>query len=107
VLVSVINNTEQIQVQVQCHWHGGHRSTHRVVRPVARADNLSSYPKLIAHIDELHKQGRSYSRIADILNEEGSHPSKQRETYDANMVRVRVMDGRRNAFPHRAMAEIG
>ena len=40
VLVKVIDASEQ--VEVICHWHGGHRTTHRLIRPVARLDQLST-----------------------------------------------------------------
>ena len=38
VLVEVVNGTEQ--VKVTCHWHGGHRTRHQLVRPIARLDRL-------------------------------------------------------------------
>jgi hypothetical protein len=40
VLVEVVNGTEQ--VKVTCHWHGDHRTTHPLVRPIARRDRHST-----------------------------------------------------------------
>ncbi len=44
VLVEVVDGSEQ--VRVACHWHGGNRTAHRLVRPVARLDRLSTYTAL-------------------------------------------------------------
>jgi len=42
VLVEVVGDTEQ--VRVTCHWHGGHRTAHQLIRPVARLEQLSTAP---------------------------------------------------------------
>src|SRR5271166_7133250 len=41
VLVEVVGATEK--VRVECHWHGGVRTTHELTRPVARVASLSTY----------------------------------------------------------------
>jgi hypothetical protein len=46
VLVEVVHNTEQ--VRVICHWHGGNRTSHELMRPVARLTTLSTYSSLVA-----------------------------------------------------------
>ena len=52
VLVEVVHDTEQ--VRVICHWHGGNRTLHPLMRPVARLTALSTYGSLVAHAAELH-----------------------------------------------------
>lgn len=90
VIIKVIDDTEQ--VEVECHWHGGHRTSHRFVRPVARAKALSTYPALIARITELHTSAHNGAQIAAILNAEGWRPPKRRDTYNAQMVRELLLD---------------
>src|SRR4051812_48302040 len=65
VLVEVVDRTEQ--VRVECHWHGGNRTRHQLVRPVARLDALSTYPDLVARAGGLHHEGHGYPEIAEIL----------------------------------------
>ena len=85
VLVTVIDATEQ--VQLECHWHGGNRTAHTLVRPVARLKTLSTYPALVARAGDLYRAGHGCAEIAAILNQEAWRPAKRRETFNANMVR--------------------
>jgi DNA invertase Pin-like site-specific DNA recombinase len=85
VLVEVVDNTEL--VRVTCHWHGGHRTAHQLIRPVARLDQLSTYHDLIARAVELHRRGHNHAAIAQTLNQEGWRPAKRRDTFNAPMVR--------------------
>jgi len=89
VILNVIDGTEQ--VDLECHWNGGNRTLHRVVRPVARITALSTYPALVARLTELHGAGHSNAQIADILNKEGWHPPKRRDTYNGPMVQNRLV----------------
>lgn len=89
VIIKMAGDTEQ--VDLTCHWHGGHRTTHRIVRPVSRITALSSYPALIARMAELYAAGHTTAKIADILNAEGYRPPKRRDTYTAEMVRHRLV----------------
>lgn len=84
VLIEVIDGTEQ--VRLECHWHGGNRTSHRLTRPVARLKALSTYPALIARVADLHQAAHSTAEIATILNAEGWRPPKRRETYTTQMV---------------------
>lgn len=84
VLVEVIDGSER--VDVECHWHGGNRTCHRLVRPVARLDRLSTYRALTERASELHRAGRDFAAIADTLNAEGWRPAKRRDTFNAQMV---------------------
>lgn len=85
VLVEVVNNTEQ--VKVTCHWHGGHRTSHQMVRPVARLDRLSRYDELLARTTELHRAGHSLIVIARMLDQEGWRPAKRCTAFSASTVR--------------------
>ena len=90
ILVTVIGASEQ--VRLECHWQGGARTLHQLVRPVAKLKALSTYPDLAARACELHRQGRNCVEIAAILNEEGRRPPKRRDTFNGPMVR-RVLIG--------------
>ena len=84
VLVEVVADTEK--VRVECHWHGGGRSTHELTRPVARLTSLSGYAALTARAAELRREGHDCAKIAEILNGEGWRPAKRRDTFNAQMV---------------------
>jgi DNA invertase Pin-like site-specific DNA recombinase len=84
VLVEVVGSTER--VRVECHWHGGSRTTHELTRPVARLAALSAYAALTARAAELRHEGLDCAQIADILNDEGWRPAKRRATFNAPMV---------------------
>lgn len=84
VLVEVVGGTEQ--VRVECHWHGGNRTRHQLTRPVARLQTLSTYAGLVARTADLQQSGHGFAKIAEILNREGWHPAKRRETFNAEMV---------------------
>jgi DNA invertase Pin-like site-specific DNA recombinase len=84
-LVEVIDDSEQ--VRVECHWHGGNRTAHQLIRPVARMDKLSTFNDLVARASELHRAGQNSTDIAAILNREGWRPAKRRDTFNAQMVR--------------------
>jgi DNA invertase Pin-like site-specific DNA recombinase len=83
VLVTVIDGTEQ--VRLECHWHGGNRTSRTLARPVARLKTLSTYPDLIARATDLHRAGHGFAKIAAALNEEGWRPPKRRDTFNAQM----------------------
>ena len=84
VLVEVVHNTEQ--VRVVCHWHGGNRTLHSLMRPVARLTTLSTYGRLVARAVDLRREGHNFEEIAETLNREGWRPAKRRNTFNAPMV---------------------
>ena len=84
VIVTVIGDSEQ--VRLECHWQGGNRTLHQLVRPIARLKALSTYPALIARIGELHRAGQNFTVIAQTLNAEGWRPPKRRDTFTREMV---------------------
>ena len=85
VLITVVDGSEQ--VRLECHWHGGNQTAHKLVRPVARVKVLSTYAALIARATELHRAGNGWAAIAAILNQESWRPAKRRDTFNAPMVR--------------------
>jgi len=85
VLVTVIENTENVQVEV--HWQGGHQTHALINRPVARLEQMSRYQPLMDRVKALHAQGHTAIEIAEKLNTEGWKPPKRRDTYNASMVR--------------------
>jgi DNA invertase Pin-like site-specific DNA recombinase len=74
------------QVDVTLHWAGGVTSQHRVIRPVARYEQLSTYAELIARIDTLRHAGTSFAQIAEHLNRAGFSPPKRTERFNGGMV---------------------
>jgi hypothetical protein len=85
VVVTVQGESEHVDLEV--HWIGGHRTQTRRRRPVARLDQLSYYPALLARAAALHQQGLRRGAIAEVLNAEGWRPAKRRQTFTAEMVR--------------------
>ena len=85
VLLTVIDGSEQ--VRLECHWHGGNRTVHTLIRPVARMKGLSTYTALLARAVDLHQVGNGCADIAAILNQEAWRPAKRRDTFNADMVR--------------------
>jgi hypothetical protein len=84
VIVTVINDSEQVTVEV--HWIGGHHSRTHITRPVARLEQLSYYPALLKRVLSLQQQGLNGPAIARQLNAEHWRPAKRRETFTAAMV---------------------
>ena len=97
------------QVRLECHWQGGNRTSHKLVRPVAKLKALSLYPDLVARAGELHRAGRNCVEIAAIFNQEGWRPPKRRDTFNGPMVRrvligaglIEAKRGTPRTIPHR------
>ncbi len=83
-IVTVVDNTEQVNVEL--HWAGGHRTRTRLIRPVARLEQLSYYSQLTKRVRELHQQGLPARAIAQCLNSEGWRAAKRRKTFSVLMV---------------------
>ena len=84
VTVTVIGDSEQVDVEVA--WAGGHRTTGRVVRPVATLAQLSYFPRLRQRAAELSAAGRTAAQIAGILNAEGLRPPKRTAAFTQSSV---------------------
>lgn len=84
VIATVVGESEQVNVEI--HWAGGARTRTRIVRPVARLEQLSYYPELLEHVVSLQQEGYRAGEIARRLNAEGWRPAKRRATFNAPMV---------------------
>jgi hypothetical protein len=84
VIATVIDDSERVTVEV--HWIGGHQTKTHLVRPVARLEQLSYYPELLARARALHDAGQRCPAIAAQLNAEGWRPAKRRATFNGPMV---------------------
>ena len=75
VTLMVIGTTERVSITVT--WAGGHTTSGELIRPVARLDQLSYYPRLLQRLQALHAQGLTAAQIAVALDAEGFHPPKR------------------------------
>jgi sugar diacid utilization regulator len=75
------------RLKVELHWVGGHVTKETLVRPVARLEQSSYNPQLLARVAELYVQDKTLSAIAEQLNAEGCFPAKRRQTFNENMVK--------------------
>jgi hypothetical protein len=88
ITATVAGDSELVDVAIT--WAGGHQSTGRAVRPVARLDQLSYYPALLARVTGLAAAGRNNQQIADGLNAEGFRPPKRTSRFTGEQVRTLI-----------------
>jgi Recombinase zinc beta ribbon domain/Recombinase len=88
ITVAVAGNSELVNVTIT--WAGGHQTSGQAVRPVARLDQLSYYPALLARVTELAEAGRNNRQIASILNAEGFRPPKRTSRFTGGQVRTLI-----------------
>jgi DNA invertase Pin-like site-specific DNA recombinase len=88
ITVAVAGNSELVNVTIT--WAGGHQTSGQAVRPVARLDQLSYYPALLARVTELAEAGRNNRQIAGILNAEGFRPPKRTSRFTGGQVRTLI-----------------
>jgi DNA invertase Pin-like site-specific DNA recombinase len=86
ITVTVVGTSELVDVTIT--WAGGHQTTGQAVRPVARLDQLSYYPVLLARVTELAEAGCTTRQIAEALNAEGFRPPKRTSRYRPEQVRI-------------------
>jgi DNA invertase Pin-like site-specific DNA recombinase len=86
ITVAVAGTSELADVTIT--WAGGHQTAGQAVRPVARLDQLSYYPALLARVTELAEAGRTTRQIADTLNTEGFRPPKRTSRFGPGQVRT-------------------
>jgi DNA invertase Pin-like site-specific DNA recombinase len=86
ITVNVAGDSEIVNVTIT--WAGGHHSAGQAVRPVARLDQLSYFPALLARVTELADADRSNRQIADALNAEGFRPAKRSSRFTGEQVRA-------------------
>ena len=108
VVVTVVGTSEQVAVRLE--WAGGHTGEHVIIRPVARYDQRSDYPNLMARLRELHGQRLSSAAIAAHLNREGFRPPKRTTRFQRGMVHRLLTQlglGRPRVSPDDARALLG
>jgi DNA invertase Pin-like site-specific DNA recombinase len=105
VIVTVRGESEWADVTI-C-WVGDYRSSHALVRPVQRYQQMADYRKLLNRIDELRQVGRTLAEVAEQLNREGFRPPKRSLTFTKGILAgLLAKRGRRGPRP-RAVAEQG
>ena len=88
ITATVAGDSELVDVVIT--WAGGHQTTGRAVRPVARLDQLSYYPALLARITQLAQAGCTTAQIAGTLNTEGFRPPKRTSRFTGEQVRALI-----------------
>jgi hypothetical protein len=86
ITVAVAGSSELVDVTIT--WAGGHQTTGQAVRPVARLDQLSYYPALLARVTGLTEAGCTTRQIAGALNTEGFRPPKRTSRFRPEQVRT-------------------
>lgn len=99
VVIDVQGTTELVDVTV--HWNGGFTSQHRVVRPIARYEDLHNFEELKARVIELWRAGCSTPVIASTLNGEGFKTACLCKPFSRSMVRI-LLDKWGQTEPKRA-----
>ncbi len=84
VVVRVERDSEH--VGLECHWAGGKRTRHEVIRTVQRFEQLRRFDRLLARIRDLREEGGTAATIAAALNAAGWRPPK-RDTFNEPTVR--------------------
>lgn len=84
IIVTVEGESEK--VNLICHWKGGYQTSCQFLRPVARWEQLSYFPKLLEKVKQLYESHSNCQEIAQTLNQEGWRPPKRRETFNAEMI---------------------
>jgi DNA invertase Pin-like site-specific DNA recombinase len=83
VVVRVEGDTEWMEAVV--HWAGGHQTYTRLRRPVARLEQLSTWPAVRERVIALKSQGCRAPEIADQLNREGLRATNRRQFTSAGI----------------------
>jgi len=77
VTITIQGRSERVAVTIT--WAGGHTTHSQTVRPVARLDQLTSYPQLLRRVRELAEDGHRAHAITRRLHAEGFRPAKGRD----------------------------
>ncbi len=85
VVVTVDKTSERVEATL--HWVGGTVQSHTLTRPVARYNQQSDYPRLVARLQELCSERHTSAEIAQQLNAEGFCPPKRTKQFTGEMVR--------------------
>ena len=85
VLVAVRGESERVTLTV--HWVWGEVTTHAALRPVARWEQMSTWPKLVSRLKQSKSEGMTARSIAAELNDEGWHTPRLKGSITPEMVR--------------------
>jgi hypothetical protein len=85
VVVTVSPDSQRVAVRL--HWVGGGETSHTLIRPVQRYEQMEDYQQLMSRIEQLRAAGHSSTEIAAQLNAEGFRPPRRRQTFNAVGVR--------------------
>ncbi len=85
VVIEVEVESERVRVEI-C-WAGGTQTTGTAIRPVARFEQLSYYPKLCERIRQLAARGLTTKAVARCLDEEGYRSPRHVRGFGAQGVR--------------------
>jgi DNA invertase Pin-like site-specific DNA recombinase len=84
ITVAVAADSELVDVTIT--WAGGHDTAGQASRPVARLDQLSYYPQILALVTELTAAGQSSAQIAQALNDQGLRPPKRTDRFGSGQI---------------------
>ena len=105
VVVTVRGESEWVDVTI--HWAGGLSSSHKLIRPVQRYQQMADYGRLLNRIDELRKAGQTLSQVAEQLNREGFHPPKRSPAFTSCILAGLLARRGRSGPRPRDVAELG
>ena len=95
VVVHVQADTEHATVDIA--WRGGLTTSHALVRAVSRYESLSAYPRLLARIRQLRRDGLTIAAVAKQLTKEGYRTPRSRKGYTSTSVRKLLSRQRQKA----------
>jgi DNA invertase Pin-like site-specific DNA recombinase len=84
VTITVVGTSERVEAAVT--WAGGQTTHGTTIRPVARLDQLSTYPQLRERVHQLAARGHRAKAIADQLHAEGFRPAKGHDRIGVNAI---------------------
>jgi len=85
VLVAIRGDSERVTLTL--HWVWGEVTVHEALRPVARWEQMSTWPALVAALKEWKSEGVTARNIAARLNAEGWHTPRLKGNITPEMVR--------------------
>ena len=87
--IEIDPETEWVEISVR--WAGGHETSKRLRRPVAKLSQLQGHDQLIAEIHSLRRAGHTAERIAEKLNTAGWVTPTQRNAFTSRLVRAMLL----------------
>jgi hypothetical protein len=90
VVLTILDNSEKVQVQIQIQWIGDHYTEDTIQRLLKDYNQLSTFPQLLDRIKTLQVQQFSAKEIAEQLNEESWRSVKTHRPFTAERVRTLI-----------------